>query len=110
MKRVLFLVTVVAVMILLFAPAATAQSYSEGGSTASPTAAMSTSSPTSTATASPTAATATASPTATATASPLPRTGGPELLTLPVTLVASLALIASGFVALVLVRRSSASS
>jgi hypothetical protein len=54
-------------------------------------------------TASPTAtATATASPTATATA--LPRSGGPPLV-LPVTLAASLALMASGVGALVLLRR-----
>ena len=56
---------------------------------------------TATTTASPTA-TATASPTATATT--LPRSGGSQLV-LPVTLVASLALMASGVGALVLLRR-----
>ena len=43
--------------------------------------------------------------TATATITALPKNGGPELM-LPVTLVASLALIASGVGALVLLRRS----
>jgi quercetin dioxygenase-like cupin family protein len=68
-------------------------------------AATATASPTATATATTTAsptATATASPTATATA--LPGSGGPALV-LPVTSVASLALMASGVGALLLVRR-----
>jgi hypothetical protein len=92
MKRILLLLALSAVVVLLFAPAAAAEQHLS----ASPTA-----------TASP-AAIATASPTATATASTLPRTGGPEL-TLPVTLVASLALIGFGWGALALVRRCSAS-
>ena len=116
MKKLLLLLALSAVGVLLFAPVAGAQQYYYGGATASPTA-MATASATATATASATAmatasasptATATASPTATATASPtataLPRSGGP-LLVLPVTLAASLVLIASGVGALVLVRR-----
>jgi hypothetical protein len=93
-KKILLLLSVCAVLIVLLAPAAFATQH---GGTATATA-MSTASPT---------ATATASPTATATA--LPSTGGPEL-TLPVTLVASLALMGSGVGALALVQRSSASS
>src|SRR5215217_5358705 len=102
MKKVLLVLTVSAVLVLLFASAALAQKYKYGGAmNASPTA-------TASATASPTAtATATASPTATASAtasaSPLPTTGGP-LLVGPLTLVATLTLIASGVGALVLVR------
>ena len=95
MKRVLLLLAVVAVLVLLFAPVATAQYY--GGGMASPAAtATATASPTvtATATASPTT-TATASPTATVTATALPPSGGPPLM-LPVTLAASLALMASG--------------
>jgi hypothetical protein len=93
MKKVLLLLTVSAVLVLPFASAALAEQHG-GAMTASPTA---------TATASPTAtATATASPTATATA--LPRSGGPPLV-LPVTLAASLALIATGVGALVLMQR-----
>jgi hypothetical protein len=53
-------------------------------------------------------ATATASPTATATASPLPKTGGSPL-GLPLTLVATLALIGGGFGVLALLRRDAAS-
>jgi hypothetical protein len=92
------------VVVLLFAPVASAQQKLYASPSASAMA-----SPTASATASPTAsatasATATASPTATATASPLPSTGGPELM-LPVTLVATLVLIGSGFGALALVRR-----
>ena len=86
MKKILLLLSVCAVLIVLLAPAAFATQH---GGTATAT------------------AMSTASPTATATA--LPSTGGPEL-TLPVTLVASLALMGSGVGALALVRRSSASS
>ena len=50
-------------------------------------------------------ATATTTATTTATITALAKSGGPELM-LPVTLVASLALIASGVGALVLLRRS----
>ena len=97
MTRVLLLLAVVAVLVLPFAPVATAQYY--GGGMASPAA-------TATATASPTVtATATASPTATATATALPPSGGPPLMLL-VTLAASLTLIGSGVGALVLMRRS----
>ncbi len=85
------LLSVSAVFVVLCVSAAAAQTYTTTTATASATA-----------TASPTA-TATATTTATATA--LPPTGGPELM-LPVTLVASLALIASGVGALVLLRRS----
>ena len=105
MKWVLLLLAVVAVLVLPFAPVATAQYY--GGGMASPAAtATATASPTvtATATASPTA-TATASPTATATATALPPSGGPPLMLL-VTLAASLTLIGSGVGALVLMRRS----
>jgi Alphavirus glycoprotein J len=49
-------------------------------------------------------ATASASPTATPSASTLPGTGGPQLV-LPLTLAATLALIASGLGALALLRR-----
>ena len=94
MKRILLLLSVSAVLVLLLCSAALAKQHLGGGMTASPTA---------TATASPMAtATATASPTATATA--LPRSGGPPLV-LPVTLAASLTLIASGVGALALLRR-----
>src|SRR5215211_3769757 len=97
MKKVLLLSTVSAVLVLLFASAASAQKYNYGGGmNASPMA-------TASAAASPTAsASATASPTATA--SPLPTTGGPPLLG-PLTWVATLTLIASGVVARVLLRR-----
>ena len=97
-KKVLLLLSVIAVMILLFAPAALATHH-----TAMSTA---TSTPTSSATAT-TMATATASATAsaTATATALPKSGGPELVG-PITLAASLVLIASGLGALALVRRS----
>jgi carbohydrate-binding DOMON domain-containing protein len=79
------------------------QQYGGEPMAASPTAtATATASLTATATATPTA-TATASPTATATA--LPRTGGPPLVG-PVTLVATLTLLASGVGALVLLRRA----
>jgi hypothetical protein len=102
MKRILLVLAVVAVMVLLFASVATAQLY--GGGMATP-AATATATPTAMATATPTAtATATATSTATATAAPLPRTGGPPLAG-PVTLVASLVLMASGVGALMLVRR-----
>ena len=93
-KKVLLLLSVIAVMVLLFAPAALATHH-----TAMSTA---TSSATSSATAT-TMATATASATATATA--LPKSGGPALVG-PITLAASLVLIASGLGALALVRRS----
>ncbi len=102
MKKVLLLLTMSEVLVLLLTSAALAKQHLGGPMTASPTAtATATASPTATATATPTA-TATASPTATATA--LPRTGGP-LLVGPVTLVATLTLIASGVGALVLLRR-----
>jgi hypothetical protein len=91
MKRILFLLTVSAVLVLLLSPAALARQHMGGMMAASPTASA-TASPA--ATASPTAtATATASPTATATASPtatataLPTTGGSPIV-LPVTLAA----------------------
>src|SRR5215216_5189544 len=96
MKKVLLLLSVSAVLVLLFASAALAQKYKYGGAMkASPTA-------TASATASPTA-TASVTASATATASPLPTTGGP-LLVGPLTWVATLTLIASGVGALVLVR------
>jgi hypothetical protein len=121
MKKVLLVFVVSAVLILLLASAALAQNYKYGGGmNASPTATASAmASPTATASAmaSPTAtasatasatamATATASATAsaTATASALPTTGGPPLGG-PVTLVATLTLIGSGFGALMVVRR-----
>jgi hypothetical protein len=84
MKKVLLLFTASAVLVLLLSSVALAEQHLGGGMTASPT------------------ATATASPTATATA--LPRSGGSPLV-LPVTLVASLALIASGVGSLLLLRR-----
>ena len=89
MKKVLLVLTVSAVLVLLFASAALAKQH------------LMTASPTATAT-----ATATASPTATATATAtaLPTTSGPPLVG-PVTWVATLTLIASGVGALVLVRR-----
>lgn len=102
MKKVLLLFTASAVLVLLLSSVALAEQHLGGGMTASPTAtATAAASPAATATASPTA-TATASPTATATA--LPRSGGPPLV-LPVTLVASLALLASGVGSLLLLRR-----
>src|SRR5215208_660773 len=97
MQRVLSMLVVVGLMVLLFAPVATAQYYGGGGSTASSTA-MSTATPTA-------SATATTTATATATATALPKSGGPPLVGL-VTLAASVALISSGVGALVLVRRS----
>jgi hypothetical protein len=107
MKRVLSLLVVVGLMVLLFAPVATAQYYGGGGGGSTATAtAMSTASPTATATATATTtATATAMSTATATASVLPKSGGPPLVG-TVTLLASLALISSGVGALLLMRRS----
>ena len=89
MKKVLLLLSVTAVLVLLFAPVALADHHT----------AMSTA--TSSATSS---ASATASATATATATALPRSGGTPLV-LPVTLAASLALVASGIGALALLRR-----
>ncbi len=71
----------------------TATATATATATSSPTA-------TATATASPTS-TATASPTATAATTALPKSGGP-LPVLPLTLIASLALIGSGITALVL--------
>ena len=109
MKKVLLVVAVSAALLLVLASAALAQTYGDGGMSASPTAtASATASPTAsaTATASPTAtATATASATAsaTATATALPTTGGPPLGGL-VTWVAILTLIASGVGALMLLR------
>jgi hypothetical protein len=94
-KKILFLLSATVVMVLLFAPVALADHH-----TATSTA---TSTSTSTATSTSTS-TATASPTATATATALPRSGGPSLL--PITLAASLALVASGVGALALLRRS----
>jgi hypothetical protein len=91
------MLVVVGLMVLLFAPVATAQYYGGGGSTASSTA-MSTATPTA-------SATATTTATATASATALPKSGGPPLVGL-VTLAASVALISSGVGALVLVRRS----
>jgi hypothetical protein len=120
MKKLLLMLSLSAVVVLLFAPVASAQqnryASPSASAMASPTAsAMASPSATATASASASAtasasamasasATATASPSATATASPLPSTGGPELV-LPVTLVATLVLIGSGFGALALVRR-----
>jgi hypothetical protein len=117
MKKILLVFAVSAVLILLLASAALAQTYGDGGMNASPTAtASATASPTATATAtaSPTAtatATATAAATAspTATASALPTTGGPPLGGL-VTWVATLTLIASGVGAVVLLRGGGAVS
>jgi len=116
MKKVLLVLTVSAVLVLLFTSAALAQNNRYGGGmNASPTAtASATASPTATAsaTASATAtatatASATASPTATATA--LPTTGGVPLGGL-VSLVATLTLIASGVGAVVLLRGGGAVS
>ena len=116
MKKVLLVFGVSAVLVVLLASAALAQTYGDRGMSASPMAtASATASPTATAsaTASPSAtatATATASATATATASPtatasaLPTTGGPPLVG-PLTWVATLTLIGSGVGALVLLRR-----
>jgi hypothetical protein len=87
MKKVLLLSTVSAVLVLLFASAASAQKYNYGGGmNASPM------------------ATASAAASPTATASPLPTTGGAPLVG-PLTLVATLTLIASGVGARVLLRR-----
>jgi hypothetical protein len=103
MKRVLSLLVVVGLMVLLFAPVATAQYYGGGGGGSTATAtAMSTATPTATAMAS---STATATATTSATASVLPKSGGPPLVG-TVTLLASLALISSGVGALLLLRRS----
>ena len=96
MKRILLLLSVSAVMVLVFASAALATHHT-AMSTATATA-----SPTADATAS---MTATATSSATSTASPLPKSGGPPLV-LPFTLVASLALVGSGVAALKLLRRS----
>ena len=117
MKKVLLVFAVSAVLVVLLASAALAQTYGDGGMNASPMAtASATASPTATAsaTASPTAtatATATASATAsaTATATALPTTGGPPLVG-PLTWVATLTLIASGVGALALLRRGGAVS
>ena len=87
MKKVLLLLSVTTVLVLLFAPVALADHHT----------AMSTATSSASATASATA-------TATATATALPRSGGTPLV-LPVTLAASLALMASGIGALALLRR-----
>src|SRR5215211_4328632 len=108
MKKVLLVFAVSAVLELVLASAALAQTYGDRGMNASPMAtASATASPSASAsaTASPSAtatATATASPTATATA--LPTTGGPPLVG-PLTWVATLTLIGSGVGAMVLLRR-----
>jgi hypothetical protein len=107
MKKVLLVFGVSAVLVVLLASAALAQTYGDRGMSASPMA-------TASATASPTAtASATASPsataTATATATALPTTGGPPLVG-PLTWVATLTLIASGVGALALLRRGGAVS
>src|SRR5215218_5667098 len=111
MKKVLLVFAVSAVLLLVLASAALAQTYGDGGMSASPMAtASATASPTATATATATAsatASVTASPTATASA--LPTTGGPPLGG-PVTLVATLTLIGSGVGALVLLRGGGAVS
>ena len=105
MKKVLLVLTVSAVLVLLFASAALAQKYG-GGMKASPTASASAmASPTASASAT---ATASATASATATASALPTTGGPPLVG-PLTWVATLTLIGSGVGALVLVRRGAVS-
>jgi hypothetical protein len=117
MKKVLLVFGVSAVLVVLLASAALAQTYGDRGMSASPMAtASATASPTATAsaTASPSAtatATATASATAsaTATATALPTTGGPPLVG-PLTWVATLTLIASGVGALALLRRGGAVS
>src|SRR5829696_3673138 len=96
MKRVLSMLVVVGLMVLLFAPVATAQYYGGGGGGGGGGTASSTAMPT---------PTSTATSTAPASATALPKTGGPPLVGL-VTLVASVALISSGVGALVLVRRS----
>src|SRR5215211_4711811 len=106
MKKVLLVFAVSAVLVVLLASAALAQTYGDRGMSASPMAtASATASPSASAsaTASPSAtATATASPTATASA--LPTTGGPPLVGL-LTWVATLTLIGSGVGAMVLLRR-----
>ena len=86
MKKVLLVFAVSAVLVVLLASAALAQTYGDRGMNASPTA----------------TASATASPTATASA--LPTTGGPPLVG-PLTWVATLTLVASGVGAMVLLRR-----
>jgi hypothetical protein len=91
MKKVLLVFAVSAVLVVLLASAALAQTYGDGGMNASPTA----------------TASATASPTATASA--LPTTGGPPLVG-PLTWVATLTLIGSGVGALVLLRGGGAVS
>src|SRR5215217_5429008 len=98
MKKVLLVFAVSAVLVVLLASAALAQTYGDRGMNASPMA-------TASATASPSAsASATASPSATATATALPTTGGPPLVG-PLTWVATLTLIGSGVGAMVLLRR-----
>ena len=114
MKKLLLVLSLSAVVVLLFAPVASAQqklyASPSASAMASPTAsamaspsASATASASASAMASPTAS-ATASASASAMASALPSTGGPELV-LPVTLVATLVLIGSGFGAWALVRR-----
>jgi hypothetical protein len=87
-KKMLLLLSATVMMVLLFTPVALADHHT----------AMSTATATAT-------SSATASPTATATATALPKSGGPPLAG-PVTLLASLALMASGVGALALLRRS----
>ena len=82
MKKLLLVLSLSAVVVLLFAPVASAQQNRYASPSAS----------------------AMASPSASATASASASAGGPELV-LPVTLVATLVLIGSGFGALALVRR-----
>jgi hypothetical protein len=114
MKKILLLLAVSAVLVLLVSPDALARQrphkeatplYTTATAMASPTA---TATATASATASPSAtASATASPTATASA--LPTTAGPPLVG-PLTLVATLTLIASGVGAVVLLRGGGAVS
>src|SRR5829696_7756749 len=105
MKKVLLVFGVSAVLVVLLASAALAQTYGDRGMSASPTATASvTASPTATA-----SATASPSATATATATALPTTGGPPLVG-PLTWVATLTLIGSGVGALVLLRGGGAVS
>jgi trimeric autotransporter adhesin len=104
-NKLLLLVATSAVVVLMFASVASAQTYSMSASSMASSSAMMSASSTASSSAS---ASATTSATTSATASPLPTTGGAPLLP-ALSLMASLALIGSGLGALRLARRGASS-
>jgi hypothetical protein len=86
-KKIVFLLAVIAVMVLLFAPVATAKKAWKGGSTATAT-----------------ATTMASGAAASGKAGKLPKTGGPAPFS-PIALLAGVVLVSSGLAALTYVRR-----